>query len=95
MFETSPEPGAARGRGVTGGAESVGSTWKLSREEGGALAGRWWKWALSATVAEATASLNGIPLPLQEFSAPFRMGLIRRYAWGIWGGIAAPAPGHP
>ncbi|MGW1026419.1 hypothetical protein ACWD4J_22455 [Streptomyces sp. NPDC002577] len=30
-------------------AESVtGSTWKLSPEEGGTLAGRWWKWALSA-----------------------------------------------
>ncbi|MCX4536044.1 hypothetical protein OHA79_13165 [Streptomyces sp. NBC_00841] len=30
------------------GTESVDSTWKLSNEEGGALAGRWWKWALSA-----------------------------------------------
>ncbi|MET7546540.1 hypothetical protein ABZS95_12935 [Streptomyces sp. NPDC005479] len=142
------------------GAESVDSIWKLSNEEGGELAGLWWKWALSApddrspvedrtgehaawnqpddlwflagtygghvvrrcaipsdrpvffpvlnmqhtrsysrvpqsmTVAEATASLNSIPLPLQEFSAPFRTGLTQRYAWGIWGGIASLTPGQ-
>ncbi|MFF8556570.1 hypothetical protein ACF058_27540 [Streptomyces sp. NPDC015501] len=142
------------------GAESVDSTWKLSDEEGGVLAGRWWKWALSApdetspvqdttgehaawnqpgdlwflagtyggrvvrrcaipsdrpvffpvlnmqhtrsyskvpqslTVSEATASLNGIPLTLQEFSAPFRTGLTRRFAWGVWGGIEPLTPGE-
>ncbi|MFE9627706.1 hypothetical protein [Streptomyces sp. NPDC006527] len=142
------------------GAGSVDSTWKLSDKEGGVLAGRWWKWALSApddlspvqdvtgehaawnqpndlwflagtyggrvvrrcavpstrplffpvlnmqhtrayskvpqslTVAEATASVNGIPLTLQEFSAPFRTGLTRRFAWGIWGGITPLTPGQ-
>ncbi|MFF1419957.1 hypothetical protein [Streptomyces sp. NPDC058280] len=142
------------------GTESIDSTWKLSDKEGGVLAGRWWKWALSAPegrspvrdvtgehaawnqpndlwflagtyggrvvrrcavpsdqpvffpvlnmqhtrsyskvpqslgVAEATALLNGIPLALQEFSAPFRTGLTRRFAWGIWGGIAPLTPGQ-
>ncbi|MEU8675930.1 hypothetical protein [Streptomyces sp. NPDC048560] len=141
------------------GAESVGSTWKLSDEEGGKLAGDWWKWALSAPddrspvsdttgehaawkqpsglwflagtyggrvvrrcavpsdrpfffpvlnmqhtrayarvpqsmkVVEATASLNSVPLPLREFTAPFRTGLTQRYAWGIWGGFAPLTPG--
>ncbi|MGP3635993.1 hypothetical protein ACTU45_21985 [Streptomyces sp. 24-1644] len=141
------------------GAGSAGSTGKLSNEEGGRLAGRWWKWALSAPddrcpvqdttgehaawkqpddlwflagtyggrvvrrcavpsdrslffpvlnmqhtrlysrvpqsmeVAEATASLNSVPLPLQEFTAPFRTGLVQRYAWGIWGGFAPLTPG--
>ncbi|GHE54086.1 hypothetical protein GCM10014715_03760 [Streptomyces spiralis] len=142
------------------GTESVGSTWKLSDQEGGVLAGRWWKWALAApddlcpvrdttgenaawnqpadlwflagtyggrvvrrcvvpsdrplffpvlnmqhtrfhskvplflTVARATASLNGVPLPLQEFAAPFRTKLIRRFAWGIWGGVVPLTPGQ-
>ncbi|MER6678252.1 hypothetical protein [Streptomyces sp. NPDC000983] len=139
---------------------AMDSTWVLSDKEGGKLAGRWWKWALSApddlspvrdltgehaswsqpndlwflagtyggrvvrrcevpsgrplffpvlnmqhtmsyskvpqslSVAEATAFLNGVPLTLQEFSAPFRTGLTRRFAWGIWGGILPLAPGH-
>lgn len=143
-----------------GGIESVGSTWRLGDAEGGVLAGRWWKWALSApdalspvgdltgehagwrqpddlwflagtyggrvvrrcvipsgrpvffpvlnmqharsyskvplsmTVVQAAASLNGIPLTLQEFSAPFRTGLTRRFAWGIWSGIASLTPGQ-
>lgn len=142
------------------GTEPIGSTWELSGKEGGELAGRWWKWALSApddlspvrdltgehaawsqpsdlwflagtyggrvvrrcavpsdrplffpvlnmqhtrsyskdpqslTVAEATAFLNGLPLTLQEFSGPFRTGLTRRFAWGIWGGIRPLAPGQ-
>ncbi|MFC4607332.1 hypothetical protein ACFO9E_05830 [Streptomyces maoxianensis] len=46
------------------------------------------------TVAEVMASLNGIPLTLQEFSAPFRTGLTRRFAWGIWGGITPLTPGQ-
>lgn len=46
------------------------------------------------TVAEATVSLNGIPLTSQEFSAPFRTGLTRRFAWGIWTGIAPLTPGQ-
>ncbi|GAA2981240.1 hypothetical protein [Streptomyces fulvorobeus] len=141
------------------GTESVDSTWELSGEEGGALAGRWWKWALSApddrcpvqdttgehaawkqpgdlwflagtyggrvvrrcavpadrrlffpvlnmqhtrsysrvprsmAVAEADASLNGVPLPLREFTAAFRTGLVQRYAWGVWGGVAPLTPG--
>ncbi|MER5274733.1 hypothetical protein ABT025_03120 [Streptomyces sp. NPDC002809] len=142
------------------GTEQAGGTWKLSEDEGGVLAGRWWKWALSAPddispvrdetgehaawrqpsdlwflagtyggrvvrrcaipsgkplffpvlnmqhdrshskvpksldVVEASAFLNGLPLPLQEFSAPFRTGLIRRFAWGVWGGIGPLAPGQ-
>ncbi|MFF2101182.1 hypothetical protein [Streptomyces sp. NPDC058202] len=142
------------------GTESIDSTWMLSDKEGGVLAGRWWKWALSApddrspvkdltgehaswnqpddfwflagtyggqvvrrceipsgrpiffpvlnmqhtrahsktprslTVAEATVSLNGIPLTVQEFSAPFRTGLTRRFAWGIWSGMASLPPGQ-
>ncbi|MFE9906791.1 hypothetical protein [Streptomyces clavifer] len=142
------------------GAGPVGGTWRPSVEERGALAGRWWQWALSAPeeqcpvkdttgehaawgqpddlwflagtyggrvvrrcaipsdrpvffpvlnmqhdraysrvprslpVAEATASLNGVPLPLQEFSAPFRTGLTQRYAWGVWGRIEPLAPGQ-
>lgn len=142
------------------GTESIDSTWWLSAEEGGVLAGRWWKWALAAPdsvspvrdatgehaawnqpddlwflagtyggrverrcaipsdrpvffpvlnmqhtrehsnvplsleVAQATASLNGIPLTLQEFSAPFRTGFTRRYAWGVWGGFTPLSPGQ-
>ncbi|MFJ9057863.1 hypothetical protein OHB07_03375 [Streptomyces sp. NBC_00111] len=142
------------------GTGSVDSGWKLSSAEGGRLAGRWWKWALSApegrspvedttgehaawnqpddlwflagtyggqvvrrcavpsarplffpvlnmqhtrsysrvplsmSVAEATASLNGIALPLEEFTAPFRTGLTQRYAWGLWGGVAPLIPGQ-
>ncbi|MEV7387844.1 hypothetical protein [Streptomyces sp. NPDC091215] len=144
-----------------GGTESVGSsTWRLSDERGGALAGRWWKWALSAPdavspvfdttgehadwkqpddlwflagtyggrvvrtcavpsdrpvffpvlnmqhtrghskvpqipgVSRATAFLNGVELRLQEFAGPFRTGLIRRFAWGIWGGVTPLTPGQ-
>ncbi|MER7725188.1 hypothetical protein [Streptomyces sp. NPDC096323] len=134
--------------------------WELSADEGGVLAGRWWKWAMSAPddvspvrdttgehaawnqpsdlwflagtyggrvvrrcviptgkpiffpvlnmridrayakvppsmkVAEASAFLNGLPVPLQEFSGLFRTGLKRHFAWGIWGGISPLAPGH-
>ncbi|MEU8653529.1 hypothetical protein [Streptomyces sp. NPDC048737] len=50
--------------------------------------------SLSLTVAEATASLNGIPLTLQKFSAPFRTGLTRRFAWGIRGGVTPLALGR-
>ncbi|MER6093389.1 hypothetical protein [Streptomyces bluensis] len=140
-------------------ADSVESIWRIDDTEGGVLAGRWWKWAMSAPddqspvrdttgehaawnqpddlwflagtyggrvvrsceipagrrlffpvlnmqhsrsyskvpqslgVAEATASLNGVPLPLQEFSGQFRTGLTRRFAWGVWGGIAPLTPG--
>ncbi|MFE8005077.1 hypothetical protein [Streptomyces sp. NPDC057418] len=48
----------------------------------------------SMAVAEAAASLNGVPLPLQEFSAPFMTGPTQRYAWGIWGGIEPLAAGQ-
>lgn len=134
--------------------------WELSESEGGVLAGRWWKWAMSAPddvspvrdttgehaawsqpsdlwflagtyggrvvrrcaipsgkplffpvlnmqhdrtyskipqsvkAAEASAFLNGLPLTLQEFSGPFRTGLTRRFASGIWGGIAPLVPGQ-
>ncbi|WP_405463411.1 hypothetical protein OG783_03455 [Streptomyces jietaisiensis] len=137
--------------------ESANSAWKLSEEEGGILAGRWWKWAVSTpddrcpvrdttgehaawkqpadlwflagtyggrverrcdvdarrphffpvlnmrspakdrqnmAVAHAEASLNGIPLPLREFSGFFRAGLVRSFAWGVWGGLAPLAPGQ-
>ena len=139
---------------------AMDSTWVLSDKEGGKLAGRWWKWALSAPddlspvrdltgehaswsqpndlwflagtyggrvvrrcpipsdrsaffpvlnmqhprsysrvplsmqVVEATASLNGVPLPLREFSASFRTGLTQRYAWGVWGGFPPLIPGE-
>ncbi|MET9659591.1 hypothetical protein [Streptomyces sp. NPDC006510] len=142
------------------GAGPAERMWKPSNEEGGVLAGRWWKWALSApddrspvrdttgehaawnqpddlwflagtyggrvvrrcaipsdrpvffpvlnmqhprsysrvpqrmTATEATASLNSVPLPLEEFTAPFRTGLTQRYAWGIWGGFAPLTPGQ-
>ncbi|MEU5162450.1 hypothetical protein AB0G74_22975 [Streptomyces sp. NPDC020875] len=142
------------------GAATAGGTWELDAETGGILAGRWWKWALSApddacpvqdttgehaawrqpddlwflagtyggrvvrrcaipstrplffpvlnmqhsrgyskvpltmTVTTATASLNGAPLTLREYAAPFRTGLIRRHAWGIWGGITPLVPGQ-
>ncbi|MER5499498.1 MULTISPECIES: hypothetical protein [unclassified Streptomyces] len=142
------------------GAGRAGSVWKPSDEEGGELAGRWWKWAMSAPddrspvkdttgehaawnqpddlwflagtyggrvvrrcpipsdrsaffpvlnmqhprsysrvplsmqVVEATASLNGVPLPLREFSASFRTGLTQRYAWGVWGGFPPLIPGE-
>ncbi|WP_031085502.1 hypothetical protein [Streptomyces sp. NRRL WC-3549] len=135
------------------GREAFGGVLKLGVEERGALAGRWWQWAMSAPedrcpvkdstgehaawgqpddvwflagtyggrvvrrcaipadrpvffpvlnmqhprsysriprsldVTEATASLNGLPLPLREFSAPFMTGLTQRYAWGVWGAV--------
>ncbi|WP_346268095.1 hypothetical protein [Streptomyces sp. SID3915] len=47
----------------------------------------------SLAVAEATASLNGLPLPLREFTAPFMRGGTQRYAWGVWGGIGPLIPG--
>ncbi|MFF2008676.1 hypothetical protein ACFVWY_06315 [Streptomyces sp. NPDC058195] len=142
------------------GASRAGNTWKPDNQEGGALAGRWWQWALSAPddrspvkdetgehaawnqpddlwflagtyggrvvrrcaipsdrpvffpvlnmqhprsysrvplsmpVVEAAASLNSVPLPLHEFTAPFRTGLVQRYAWGVWGGFAPLTPGE-
>ncbi|MFB7208610.1 hypothetical protein [Streptomyces sp. NPDC056255] len=142
------------------GAGPAERMWKPNNEEGGALAGRWWQWALSApddrspvrdttgehaawnqpddlwflagtyggrvvrrcaipsdrpvffpvlnmqhprsysripqrtTATEATASLNSVPLSLQEFTAPFRTGLTQRYAWGIWGGFEPLTPGQ-
>ncbi|MFI2432212.1 hypothetical protein [Streptomyces sp. NPDC018693] len=46
-------------------------------------------------VTRATAHLNGAPLPLREFaSGPFRVGLRRRLAWGIWGAVAPLTPGQ-
>ncbi|MGW1717652.1 hypothetical protein [Streptomyces sp. NPDC002156] len=145
---------------MSGDAASDGS-WQIDETEGGQLAARWWKWALSAPdsrspvkdttgehagwkqpadlwflagtyggrvtrrcevpsgrplffpviniqhtrlyskepqtlpVEEASAFLNGSPLPLREFASPwFRAGLMRRVAWGIWGGIAPLVPGQ-
>ncbi|WP_073952358.1 hypothetical protein [Streptomyces kebangsaanensis] len=46
-------------------------------------------------VAEATAFLNGTVLPLHEYtSPPFRTGLVRRVAWGLWSGLAPLAQGQ-
>ncbi|MFE6974287.1 hypothetical protein [Streptomyces sp. NPDC057682] len=45
-------------------------------------------------MAEATASLNGLPLALHEISTSFRTGLTRRFAWGIWCGIGPLTPGE-
>ncbi|MEV0090745.1 hypothetical protein [Streptomyces sp. NPDC050738] len=52
------------------------------------------KTPLSMGIAEASASLNGIPLELREFAGQFRAGPRRRFAWGIWGGIAPLAAGQ-
>jgi hypothetical protein len=142
-----------------GNGQSTDSNWKLTYDEGGVLAGRWWKWAMSApedrspvrdttgehaawkqpkdlwflagtyggrvvrrcavpsarplffpvinrqypmryadsvqpmTVATASAALNGIPIDLRVFAAPFRTGLTRRFAWGLWGAVAPLSPG--
>ncbi|MEU8619783.1 hypothetical protein [Streptomyces sp. NPDC048623] len=137
------------------------SSWEISHREGGVLAARWWKWALSAPdhrspvgdttgehagwrqpddvwflagtyggrvvrrckvpsdrplffpvlnvqhsrfaswrhlalpVTSATASLNGMPLPLHEFvSPPFWLRLMPSLAWGVWGGVAPLPPGE-
>ncbi|MYW63907.1 hypothetical protein GTY65_07460 [Streptomyces sp. SID8379] len=139
---------------MSGSALDEGSIWKLTPQEGGELAARWWKWALSAPddrspvkdetgefadwkqpedvwflagtyggrvvrrcqipaqqpvffpafntqrggliapapmlvdIAKAEVFLNGLPLPLQEFtSKPFRVGLYRHVAWGLWCGL--------
>ncbi|MER5477790.1 hypothetical protein ABT026_12570 [Streptomyces sp. NPDC002734] len=145
---------------MDGFGQSTDSNWKLTYDEGGVLAGRWWKWAMSApadrspvsdttgehadwkqpkdlfflagtyggrvtrrctvpsalplffpvinmqyvaryegrfermTVAKATAALNGVPIDLREFAGPFRTGLTRRYAWGVWGAVAPLTPGE-
>lgn len=134
--------------------------WAIGDGEGGVLAGRWWKWAMSAPedrspvrdrtgehagwnqpedlwflagtyggrvsrrcdvpsdrpvffpvlnmqhtrayskepltmpVVAAEAHLNGVPLPLHEFSGWFRTGLRRRFAWGLWGALAPLTPGQ-
>lgn len=49
---------------------------------------------LSMSVAQAAASLNGVPLPLREFTASFRTGTVQRYTWGLWGGVAPLLPGQ-
>lgn len=50
---------------------------------------------VSMPVAHAEATLNGVPLPLQEFtSEPFRVGLLRRHSWGIWVAMAPLPPGQ-
>ncbi|MET9125888.1 hypothetical protein [Streptomyces sp. NPDC004528] len=139
---------------MSGDALNAEGIWQLTPQEGGKLAARWWKWALSAPddrspvtdqtgefadwkqprdlwflagtyggrvvrrcqvpaqrrlffpvfntqrrsrftptpmlvdVASAEAAVNGLPLPLQEFtSKPFRTGLYRRVAWGLWCGL--------
>jgi hypothetical protein len=144
-----------------GHARADGSVWALSEQEGGVLAARWWRWALSAPgdydpveddtgdfadwrqpddlwflagtyggraerrcaipadrplffpvlgaqhtrwhsreplrlpVVTATAHLNGLPLPLREFSSPpFRIRVRRRLAWGLWAGLTPLIPGE-
>ncbi|MFJ4777930.1 hypothetical protein [Streptomyces sp. NPDC088762] len=53
------------------------------------------KTPLTMGVVEATAALNGVPLPLQEFSAQFRTRwLTRRFTWGVWAGVAPLRPGQ-
>ncbi|MEU2549730.1 hypothetical protein ABZ618_30615 [Streptomyces roseolus] len=50
---------------------------------------------LSLDVTRAEAHLNGAPLPLREFIAPpFRVGLRRHLAWGLWSTLAPLVPGH-
>ncbi|MFE9168651.1 hypothetical protein ACFYNZ_03835 [Streptomyces kebangsaanensis] len=46
-------------------------------------------------VAEAKAFLNGAALPLHEYtSPPFRTGMTRRVAWGLWSALAPLAQGQ-
>ncbi|MFD8889736.1 hypothetical protein [Streptomyces sp. NPDC059566] len=46
-------------------------------------------------VVKATADLNGVPLPLREFSAQFRTRwLTRRFTWGIRAAVAPLTPGQ-
>ncbi|MER8047886.1 hypothetical protein [Streptomyces sp. NPDC094032] len=50
---------------------------------------------LTLDVSQATAHLNGVPLPLEEFIAPpFRVGLRMHLAWGLWTGLAPLVPGQ-
>ncbi|MFE0642773.1 hypothetical protein ACFW2Y_14340 [Streptomyces sp. NPDC058877] len=50
---------------------------------------------LTLGVARADAHLNGVPLPLREFTAPpFRVGLRMHLAWGIWTGLGPLTPGQ-
>ncbi|MFJ4862164.1 hypothetical protein [Streptomyces sp. NPDC088748] len=83
------------------GAGSADSGWKLSDADGGALSlnmqhNRFYAKTPRATgVAKATADLNGVPLPLREFSAQFRTRwLTRRFTWGIWAAVAPLTPGQ-
>ncbi|MFC9586753.1 hypothetical protein ACFVJ8_28565 [Streptomyces yangpuensis] len=49
----------------------------------------------SMYVLKATAALNGVDLPLREYSARFRTPwLTRRLTWGLWAGIAPLQPGE-
>ncbi|WP_246095077.1 hypothetical protein [Streptomyces roseicoloratus] len=50
---------------------------------------------LKLDVTNADAHLNGVPLPLREFTAPlFRVDLRMHLAWGVWAGIAPLTPGQ-
>ncbi|MER7758707.1 hypothetical protein [Streptomyces sp. NPDC097619] len=46
-------------------------------------------------VAEAVAAVNGVPLPLREFTAQYRgPWFTRRFSWGLWAGLAPLTPGQ-
>ncbi|MFD9257500.1 hypothetical protein [Streptomyces sp. NPDC059538] len=83
------------------GAGSADSGWKPSDAEGGALSldmqhNRFYaKTPQTMVVAKATTDLNGVPLPLREFSAQFRTRwLTRRFTWGIRAAVAPLTPGQ-
>ncbi|MEU8518256.1 hypothetical protein [Streptomyces sp. NBC_01216] len=49
---------------------------------------------LRLTAVEASAHLNGIPLPVREFTSPFfPVGLRTHIAWGLWAGLDPLLPG--
>ncbi|MFG3345230.1 hypothetical protein ACGF1Z_09200 [Streptomyces sp. NPDC048018] len=50
---------------------------------------------LTLDVVEAQAFLNGVPLPVREYTSPFfRVDLRMHVAWGVWAGIAPLTPGQ-
>ncbi|MGW4161698.1 hypothetical protein [Streptomyces sp. NPDC004788] len=50
---------------------------------------------LPLDVSTAKAHLNGVPLPLHEFTTrPFRLGLQMHLAWGLWAALTPLLPGQ-
>ncbi|MFD3524653.1 hypothetical protein [Streptomyces sp. NPDC058653] len=50
---------------------------------------------LAMPVARAEASLNGVPLPLREFTSPtFEAATCRRNSWGVYAAMTPLLPGQ-